>query len=480
MKVKSKKKGEHSTVELVIEVDAKTFDEAINRVYLKQRRSINIPGFRKGKVPRQMLEAMYGANLFYEDAIKDIYPAAYEEAIAQEKLKSVAYPQIEIMEAGKDGFTFKAIVTVKPEVKLGEYKGLTAPKEKVTVTEADIDAEMAPYIQRATRLVAVKRKAKKGDTAVIDFEGFDNGVPFEGGKGEGYSLELGSGTFIPGFEDGVIGMKAGEEKDLDITFPEDYAPELAGKPVVFKVKVQEVKEAVKPELDDEFAKDVSEFETLADFRADLKKKITERREKQANTEFERAITDQLIENLEVDLPQAMVEMQTDRMMDDYKMRIESQGIPFDQYLSMMGLTVEALRMEAAVAARRRVLNELALEAVAKAEKMKISAAEKKAEYERLAKEYGMEVDQIKAAVSEETLSEDLLYQKAAKFVLDNAKVGKAPAKKAAKKDEGEKPAAKKASAKKSAEDKAEAAEKKPAAKTAKKPAAKKSTKKTEE
>lgn len=472
MNVKSKKKGEHSTVELVIEVDAKTFDEAVNRVYLRQRKSINIPGFRKGKVPRNMLEAMYGANLFYEDAIKDIYPAAYEEAIAQEKLKPAAYPQIEIMEAGKDGFTFKAIVTLKPEVKLGEYKGLTAPKEKVSVTDADIDAEMTPYIQRATRLTAVKRKAKKGDTAVIDFEGFDNGVPFEGGKGEGFSLELGSGTFIPGFEDGVVGMKSGEEKELNITFPEDYTPDLAGKPVVFKVKVQEVKEPVKPELDDEFAKDVSEFETLAEFRADLKKKITERREKQIDTEYERAITDQLIDNLEVDLPQAIVDQQTDRMMDDYKMRVESQGIPFDQYMGMMGLTNEALRMEAAVGARRRVLNELALEAVAKAEKLKISAAEKKAEYERLAKEYNMEVEQIKAAVDEETLSEDLLYQKAAKFVLDNAKVGKAPAKKAAKKAEGaekeKKPAAKKTTAKA----KADTAEKKPAAK--------KTTKKTEE
>ncbi len=469
MNVKSKKKGEHSTVELVIEVDAKSFDEAVNRVYLKQRKRISIPGFRKGKAPRNMLEAMYGANLFYEDAIKDIYPAAYEEAIAQEKLKPAAYPQIEIVEVGKEGFTFKAIVTLKPDVKLGEYKGLTAPKEKVSVTDADIDAEMAPYIQRATRLTAVKRKAKKGDTAVIDFEGFDNGVPFEGGKGEGYSLELGSGTFIPGFEDGVVGMKAGEEKELDITFPEDYSPDLAGKPVVFKVKVQEVKEPVKPELDDEFAKDVSEFETLADFRADLKKKITERREKQVDTEYERAITDQLIDNLEVDLPQAIVDQQTDRMMDDYRMRVESQGIPFGQYMSMMGMNPQMLRQEAAVGARRRVLNELALEAVAKAEKLKISAAEKKAEYERLAKEYNMEVEQIKAAVDEETLSEDLLYQKAAKFVLENAKVGKAPAKKAAKKDEGEaaekKPAAKKTTAKA----KTDAAEKKPTAKkTAKK------------
>ena len=492
MNVKSKKKGEHSTVELVIEVDGKTFEEAIEKVYRKQRRTISIPGFRKGKVPRKILENMYGAALFYEDAIKELYPAAYEEAIAKEKLKPAAYPQIEIVDAGKDGFSFKAVVTLKPEVKLGAYKGLTAPKAKVTVSEADVDAEMAPYVQRATRLVAVKRKAKKGDTAVINFEGFDNGVPFEGGKGEGYSLELGSGSFVPGFEDGVIGMKAGDEKDLDITFPKEYTPELAGKPVVFHVKVQEVKEAVKPELDDEFAKDVSEFDTLAEFRADLKKKIGDRRESQAKTDFERAITDQLIDNMEVDLPEAIVQQQTDRMMEDYAMRIQSQGIPFDQYLSMMGLTAEGLRAEAAVGARRRVLNELALEAVAKEEKLKISAAEKKAEYERLAKEYNMEVDKVKEAVPEDDLADDLLLKKAAQFVFDNAKEGKAPAKKAepaaekkpaakktAKKESDkaeEKPAAKKTAAKKPAA-KAADGEKKPAAK---KPAAKKTAKKTEE
>ena len=479
MNVKSKTKGEHNTVELLIEVDAKTFDEAIDRVYKKQRGRINVPGFRKGKAPRKMLEAMYGSGLFYEDAINELYPAAYEEAVAKEKLDAMGYPRIEIVEANKDGFSFKAIVALKPEVKLGDYKGITAPKDKVEVTEADIDGELAPYIQRATRLVAVKRKAKKGDTVVIDFEGFDNGVPFEGGKGEGFSLELGSGSFVPGFEEGVIGMKAGEEKDLDITFPEDYTPELAGKPVVFKVKVQEVKEPQKPEVDDEFAKDVSEFDTLADLRKDLGEKLKTRRETQAQNEFERAVTDQLIDGVEVDLAETIVLQEADKMMDDYAMRIESQGIPFDQYLSMMGMTREALRAEAMVGARRRVINELALEAIAKAEKLKVTAAEKKAEYEKLAKDYSMEVEKVKAAVAEETLEKDLLLKKAAQFVLDNAKVGKAPAKKApAKKTEAEgekKPAAKKATAKK-APAKKEEGEKKPAAKTA----AKKTTKKAEE
>lgn len=481
MNVKSKTKGEHNTVELLIEVDGKTFDEAIDRVYKKQRGRINVPGFRKGKAPRKMLEAMYGSGLFYEDAINELYPAAYEEAVTKEKLDAMGYPRIEIVDAGKDGFSFKAIVALKPEVKLGEYKGITAPKDKVEVTEADIDGELAPYIQRATRLVAVKRKAKKGDTAVIDFEGFDNGVPFEGGKGEGFSLELGSGSFVPGFEEGVIGMKAGEEKDLDITFPEDYTPELAGKPVVFKVKVQEVKEPQKPEVDDEFAKDVSEFDTLADLRKDLGEKLKTRRETQAQNEFERAVTDQLIDGVEVDLAETIVLQEADKMMDDYAMRIESQGIPFEQYLSMMGMTRDALRAEAMVGARRRVINELALEAIAKAEKLKVTAAEKKAEYEKLAKDYSMEVEKVKAAVAEETLEKDLLLKKAAQFVLDNAKVGKAPAKKAAEKKtetkaEGEKkPAAKKTPAKK-APAKKEEGEKKPAAKTA----AKKTTKKAEE
>lgn len=486
MNVKSKKKGEHNTVELVIEVDAQAFDQAVNKVYLKQRGRISIPGFRKGKAPRKIVEAMYGAGIFYEDAVQELYPEAYEEAIEKEKLKPAAYPQIEVESVGKEGFTFKAIVPLKPEVKLGEYKGLTAPKAAAAVTDADIDGELAPYIQRATRLVPVKRKAKKGDTAVIDFEGFDNGVPFEGGKGESFPLELGSGSFVPGFEEGVIGLKPGDEKDVDVTFPKDYTPELAGKAVVFKVKVIEVKEPQKPELDDEFAKDVSEFDTLADFRKDLGEKLKARRESQAQSDFERSITDQLIDNMEADISDLIVRQEADRMVDDYAMQVRSQGMDFGQYLSMMGMSEDLLRMQAMEGARKRVLNEYALEAVAKAEGLKVSAAEKKAEYERLAKEYSMELDKVKAAVTEEALERDLLMKKASQFVFDNAKEGKAPAKKAAPKKKAEdkaetteekKPAVKKAPAKKPAAKKAEGEEKKA---PAKKPAAKKTTKKTEE
>lgn len=456
MNVKSKNKGEHNTVELVIEVDAKTFDDACNRVYNRRRKSINIPGFRKGKAPRHLVEQMYGSGVFYEDAVNELWEGAYEEAVAQEKLEPVARPQVELLEVGKEGFSFKAVVTQKPKVKLGEYKGLTAPREKVTVTEADVENELTPYIQRATRLVAVKRKSKKGDTAVIDFEGFDNGVPFEGGKGEGFSLELGSGSFVPGFEEGVIGMKEGEEKEISLTFPEDYAPELAGKPVVFKVKVHEVKEHQKPTLDDEFAKDVSEFDTLDELKKSLGEKLKERREEKAKADFERAITDQLIDNLEVDLPDAMVDERADRMMQDYAMRVQSQGIKFEDYLGMMGMSIQNLQAEAKTGARRQVLNELALEAVAAAEKLKVTAAERKAELEKLAKDYNMEVEQVKAAVPEEDLNRDLLLKKAGELVLENAKEGKAPAKKAAPKKAEEKPAAQKAPAKKPAAKKAPA------------------------
>ncbi len=278
MNIKSNEKKENSTYELVIEVGATEFQAAIDKVYNRQKKSINVPGFRKGKAPRKMVEKMYGAEIFFEDAISLAYPDAYEAALKEAGVDPVAYPQLEVLDVSADGFTFKAAVTVKPEASIKDYKGLSVARPDVKVSAADIKGELKPYIDRASRLVSVERKAKKGDTAVIDFEGFKDGVPFQGGKGENYSLELGSGSFVPGFEDQVIGMKAGEEKDLDITFPEDYAPELAGAQVVFKVKVHEVKEKQEPELDDEFAKDVSEFETLDEFKKDLGEKLKARRQ----------------------------------------------------------------------------------------------------------------------------------------------------------------------------------------------------------
>ena len=435
MKVTSVEKKEKSTVELTIQVEADQFEAAVQKVYLKNRGRINVPGFRKGKAPRKIIEGMYGSGVFHEDAINDVYPGAYEQAVKEQGLDDVGYPKVEIVEVGKDGLTFKALVSVRPEVKLGAYKGLTAPKEEVKVTEEDIDGELKPYIDRATRLVSVQRKAEKGDTAVIDFEGFDNGTPFEGGKGENYELKLGAGMFVPGFEEQVIGMEAGEEKDLDITFPEDYHADLAGKAVVFHVKVNEVKEPQPPEVDDEFAKDVSEFETLADFRKSLGDKLLERREAQAKADFENAVLEQLVENMECEIPDGMVERQTDQLMEDYAMRLRSQGITLDNYMSMMGLTPEAMRDSAKPSALKQVQIELALTAVAEAENIQVSDEECDEEAGKLAEQYNMSLEQVKAAVKVDSLRKDLKLRKANELVMSSAKAGKAKKKAAPKKDE---------------------------------------------
>ena len=434
MNVKSVEKQEKSTVELVIEVGREEFEAAIDKVYKKQRGSINVPGFRKGHAPRKVIEGMYGSGVFYEDAMNDVYPTAYAEAIEQEKLDAVAWPQVEIQEVGKDGFTFKAVVTVRPEVTLGEYKGLSAEKEVAEVTDEDLDGELKPFISRATRIVTVEREAKNGDTVVIDFEGFKDGVPFEGGKAEGYSLELGSGSFIPGFEEQVVGLKAGDEKDLDVTFPADYqAEELAGAPVVFKVKVNEVKEKQEPVVDDEFAKDVSEFDTLADLKKDLGEKLKARREEQAERSFREALMEQVIANMQVEIPDAMVDYQAEKLLNSYAQRITSQGIPFENYLSMMGMSMDDMKAQSAEAALHQVQHDLALGAIVKAEHIEITDEELEAELVRLAGQYQMELDDVKKAVNADDVKADLAEKKAADLIFDSAKVGKAPAKKAAKK-----------------------------------------------
>ena len=434
MNLKSVEKLEKSRVALTIEANAEEFEAAVNKAYLKMRGRIMVPGFRKGKAPRRLIESMYGAEVFYEEAINLAYPGLFDEAAQQEKLDTVGYPEVELLSADKNGFSFKATVAVKPEVKLGKYKGLTAPKDTVKVTEKDIDGELQPYIQRATRMVDVDRKAKKGDTVNIDFEGFMDGKAFDGGKGQGHDLELGSGSFIPGFEDQLVGVKAGAEKDVAVTFPADYgAEELAGKEATFKVKVNAVKEKSVPALDDEFAKDVSEFETLAELRKDLGDKLTQRRERQARNAFEEALLDQVTENMTADIPDAMVELRAERMLEDYSQRITSQGIPFEQYLAMTGLTVDILKMQAMEGALRQVKTDLALGAITEAEKIEITEKEIDAECERLAEQYGMKADEVKKVVPLTELKKDLSNQKAANIIFDSAKVGKAPAKKDAKK-----------------------------------------------
>ena len=416
MNIKSNEKTENSAYELVIEVGAAEFQAAVDKVYNRQKNRINVPGFRKGKAPRKIVEKMYGAEIFYDDAISLAYPDAYEAALKETGLKSVAYPKLEVQEVNAGGFTFKATVTVKPEASVRDYKGLQVDKPEVEVSAADIDAELKPYIDRASRLVSVDREAQKGDTAVIDFEGFKDGEPFQGGKGENFNLELGSGSFVPGFEEQVIGMKAGEEKALDITFPENYTPELAGAAVVFKVKVHEVKEKQQPEVDDEFAKDVSEFDTLDEFRKDLGEKLKARRQEQADRDFEAAVIDALIEKLECEVPQAMIDYRADKMLEDYANRIQSQGISFENYLQMMGMTVDDVRAQSKTSADRAVRSDLALEAIAAAEHIEVTAAEEDEEVARLAGQYKMEADKVRELLSMEDLRMDLSMRKALELV----------------------------------------------------------------
>ena len=437
MKVISNEKKEKSTVELVIEVEREEFEAAVESAYKKMRGKIQVPGFRKGKAPRKIIESMYGTGVFYEDAVNDSYAKAYDEAVAQEKLDVVGYPEVEIEKLDENGYTFKAVVAVKPEVKLGEYKGLSAVKETVRVTAKDIETEMQSFVDRASRMVAVDREAKMGDTAVIDYEGFKDGVAFAGGKGENYSLELGSGSFIPGFEEGVVGMKAGEEKDIDLTFPEEYhADELAGAAVVFHVKANEIKEKQLPEIDDEFAKDVSEFDTLEEFKADLKAKISERRNAEAKAAFENALMEQVVSNMEVEIPDAMVNVRVDDMIEDQARQVKNYGIEFEQYLQMMGMTMEAMKASARPTALRQVQVELALTAIVEAEGLTVAAEEIEAEYAALAAQYTMEVEKVKTFVPADALEHDLKMRKATEVIFSTAKsMTKTAAKKAAKTEE---------------------------------------------
>ncbi|MCI8909952.1 MAG: trigger factor [Oscillibacter sp.] len=468
MTVKSCEKVEKSQVALTIEVGAAEFQAAIEKAYQKMRRKVNVPGFRPGKAPRKLIEGMYGAEVFFEEAINIAFPDAYEAAVKEKELEVVGYPAVELEgQATQDGFTFKATVPVYPEVTLGQYKGLSAPKDEVKVTAADVDERIKALQDRNVRLVSVDREAQEGDTAVIDFEGFLNGTPFDGGKGENHSLELGSHSFVPGFEEQVVGMKAGEEKDIDITFPEDYQPDLAGKAVVFKVKVHEVKMKEVPELDDEFAKDVSEFDTLKELKADVKKKLTEERQKAADRAFEDTLIEQVAEGLTVEVPDAMVENQCRQYLENFRMQIAQSGIPFDQYMQITGNSEAKILEDAKEPAGRQVRVDLAVAAIIKAENIEISDEDAEAEYQKLAEQYNMELDMVKKYLPMEQVKDQLASRKAVEIVTESATATK-PEKKEA--EEGEKKPKRTAK-------KAEAAEE--GEKPAKKTAAKKTTKKAE-
>ena len=464
MTVKSCEKLEKSRVALTIETSAEEFEAAVNKAYLKMRGKINVPGFRVGKAPRKIIEKMYGAEVFYEEAVNIILPDAYEAAVKEQELDVVGYPEVELESCTKDGVVFKCTVAVYPEVKLGQYKGLEAPKAEVKVVAADVNARLKEMADRNSRLVSVERAVKKGDTADIDFEGFDNGVAFDGGKGENFDLEIGSGSFVPGFEEQLIGMKAGEEKDIDITFPENYTPELAGKPVVFHVKVNEVKVKEVPALDDEFAKDVSEFDTLKELKADIKKKLTAERTESAQRAFEDVLMAKVAEGVEADVPHEMVELQAEQMTEGFKQQLASQGIPFDQYLKMTNTTEADFKSQAYGPAEQQVKMDLAISAIVKAENLEATDDEVEAEMKKVADRYGMDLDTVKKYLRPEEVKEQVIREKVIKLVADSA-VAVAPAEALA-------------------EEEAEAEtaeEKKPAKKAAaKKPAAKKTAKKDAE
>ena len=435
MSVKNCEKLEKSRVALTVEVDAETFEAAIEKAYRKVRNQVNVPGFRKGKAPRKMIESLYGVGVFYDEAINIAMPEAYAAAVESEKLEVVGYPEVELLDVGKDGFSFKATVPVYPEVTLGQYKGLEAPKAEVKVPAADVNQRLKDMAERNSRLVSVDRKVKKGDVANIDYEGFDNGKPFDGGKGEGFDLEIGSGSFVPGFEDQIIGMKAEEEKDIDITFPEDYHKDLAGKGVVFHVKVNAVKVKEVPAIDDEFAKDVSEFDTLADLKKDIKAKMTADRQQAADQAFEDDLMGKVADGITCDVPDAMVEEQAKRFVENLKLQIQQQGIPYEQYLKLTNMTEEDLLGQAQEPALRQVKLGLAMDAIAKAENVEVSEEEINAEYDKMAEQYGMKAEDLKKYITADSIRGQLTNQKVVKIVVDSAKATKPEEKKSAKKAE---------------------------------------------
>ena len=422
MNVKSVEKLEKSQVAVTVEVTAEEFEAAVQKAYLKMRNKISVPGFRPGKAPRKMIEKLYGEGVFYSDAVDAALPDAYTQAIGSSGLDVVGYPEVEIVDdqIGKDGFTFKATVAVYPEVELGQYKGVSAVKEEVKVTADDVKERLNQMAEREARLVSVDRKVKKGDTAVIDFEGFDNGVAFEGGKGENHELEIGSGSFVPGFEDQIIGMKAGEEKDIDITFPEDYHKELAGKAVVFHVKLNKVTETIVPEQDDEFAKDVSEFDTLDELKADIRAKALENAKKQADSAFEQAAVDKAAENTTVDMPKALVENELDIQMERFGYQLQMSGYSMEQYAKMMGGDVSTMRNAFRPAAEKQAKISVTLEKIAEVEGITASDEDIEAEFKSLAEQYELEVDKVKEMVPMDELTGSIKTRKAIKVIVDSA------------------------------------------------------------
>ncbi len=420
-------KLEKNMAKLTIEVPAEELEKAIEKAYQKQKKNISVPGFRKGKVPRAMIEKMYGKEVFYEDAANEIIPGAYEKAYDECEENIVSTPTIDVVqiEAGKP-FIFTAEVALKPEVTLGAYKGIEVDKVDTVITDEEVDAEIERERERSARSVSVTdRPVQDKDQTVIDFEGFKDGVAFEGGKGENYPLTIGSGAFIPGFEEQLIGKNIGEEVEVNVTFPEGYqAEELAGQPAVFKVVIKEIKEKQLPALDDEFAAEVSEFDTLAEYKEDVKKNLTEKREKDARNAKEDAVVSAIVEDAQMDIPEAMIATQQRQMIQEFAQNIQMQGLSIDQYFQFTVLTAEKMMEQVKPQAEKRIKSRLVLEAVAKAENITVTEEDFESEVAKMAEMYQMEADQVKQSIGEEgkkQLMEDLAVSKAAEFVVNEAK-----------------------------------------------------------
>ncbi len=446
MNVKSNERnGNQATV--VVEIDKELMESGVQKAYLKARKNIMIPGFRKGKAPRKMIESMYGPHVFYEDGLEEIFPEVYEFAVIKQDIKAIGRPNLTDMDISEDGVVTITLTTdVYPEVTLGEYKGLKVEKAEATVTDDQVQAELDRMAQNVASTETVERAAEMGDTANIDFEGFDNGVAFKGGKGDNFDLKLGSGSFVPGFEEQIVGMTAGEEKDIDITFPEDYHAELAGKAVVFHVKLNKVTVTNLPAQDDEFAKDVSEFNTLDELKADIREKALASAQKQIDDAFQQACVDKAAENTTVELPNALIEQELNTQMENFSYQLQMSGYSVEQYAKMMGGDLSTMRNAFRPAAEKQAKANVTLAKIAEVEGITATEEDINAELEAIAKNYGMEVEKVKEIIPAEELTASLVNRKAIQVIVDNAVATKPKAEK--------KPAAKKATTKKSSTKKA--------------------------